>query len=87
MCVCPFCQGYAFICVFHYETKQKVMNIMTKKLIMDNVCAHPFSGSLDLLTVTVQVGQNLLTHLFYKRSRHIIRTLMSPPFIKLREEN
>lgn len=26
--------------------------------------SQPFSGSLDLLTVTVQVGKNLLTHLF-----------------------
>lgn len=31
-------------------------------------CTHPFSGSLDLLPVSVQVGQDLLTHLLCKRS-------------------
>lgn len=31
-------------------------------------CTHPFSGSLDLLPVSVQVGQDLLTHLLCKRN-------------------
>lgn len=39
--------------------------------------SQPFSGSLDLLTVSVQVGEDLLTHLLGFH-RYLVAGLQSP---------
>lgn len=48
-----------------------------KQLEQTHVCTHPFSGSLDLLTVAVQVGKDLLTHLFCKKNSWCVKRSMS----------
>lgn len=73
---------YASLCVLHHGENGKfcqycltVLNVIgvTQTLVRAErlVCmcsTHPFSGSLNLLTVTVQVGEDLLAHLFCKTS-------------------